>query len=213
MKVAIGVPVMYNFEGYAKLMRSIQGTEITPYVQNNWDENIGVAASWNMFLDQAMNDNVDLLFIVNDDVTFDEGSINRAIAAWDTRPEGCILISGHQSLAEDQFYEGMADFCCFALDPFEATEKIGYFDNENFHPAYFEDNDYLYRIKLSPYSYHLYGGLKVHHEGSKTQFWNGEENRVVSHEAFRANQARYVRKWGGLPGSEQFTTPYGGQHE
>jgi GT2 family glycosyltransferase len=104
----------------------------------------------------------------------------------------------------------MADFCCFALNPKEAIEKIGYFDSDNFFPAYYEDNDYLYRVKLSEYEFYLYGGLKVHHEGSKTQFWNGEEQRVVSHDAFRANQQRYIQKWGGLPGSETFVLPFNG---
>lgn len=208
MKLAVGVPVMYNFEGYAKLMRSLQGTELTPYIQNNWDENIGVAAAWNLFLDQAIADDVDLLFIVNDDVVFEPGSFWKAVEAWQNRPEDCILMSAHTSIAESEFHPGIADFCCFALDPWEAKEKIGYFDSDNFFPAYYEDNDYLYRIKLSPYQYYLYGGLKVNHVGSQTQFWKGEEERVVSHEAFRANQTRYIQKWGGLPGEEKFETPF-----
>lgn len=200
---------MYNFEGYTKLMRSLQGTQMTTYVQNNWDENIGVAAAWNMFLNQAAQDEIDLLFIVNDDVTFEPGSFWNAVHAWEeSRPEDAVLMTAHTSIAEEQFYPGMADFCCFALNPKEAIQRIGYFDSENFHPAYYEDNDYLYRVKLSEYEYYLYGGLKVHHEGSKTQFWNGEERRVVSHEAFRANQQRYIQKWGGLPGSEKYTTPF-----
>lgn len=209
MKVAVAAPVMYNFEGYTRLMRSLQGKEFTPYVQNNYDTNIGVAAAWNLFLEWAVNDNIDMLFIVNDDVTFEEGSYDRAVEAWETRrPEDCIVMTCHCSYAEDQFYPGMADFCCFALDPKRAIQEIGYFDHENFTPAYYEDNDYMRRIKLAGFEYYLYGGLKVHHEGSKTQFWNGEENRVVGHDAFRANQERYVRKWGGLPGNEFFTTPF-----
>ena len=209
MKIAIGVPVMYNFEGYTKLMRSLQGTHLTHYVQNNWDSNIGVAAAWNMFLDQADQDDIDLLFIVNDDVTFEEGSFWKAVNAWSERPDDCVLMTAHTSIAEPVFHPGIADFCCFALNPREAKEKIGYFDSENFFPAYYEDNDYLYRIKLSPYQHYLHGGLKVSHEGSKTQFWNGQEDRVVGHEAFRQNQGRYIKKWGGLPGAELYTSPYG----
>lgn len=210
MKIAIGVPVMYNFEGFTKLMRSIQGTEITVYVQNNWDENIGVASAWNLFLDQAINDNIDLLFIVNDDVTFEEGSFWNAVRAWETRPDDCILITGHTSISEPVFHEGMADFCCFALNPTQAMKEIGKFDDVNFYPAYFEDNDYLYRIKLSEFNYFMYGGLKVHHEGSKTQFWNGtgDEERTVSHDQFRTNRSYYKQKWGGEPGYETFLTPF-----
>lgn len=210
MKVAIGVPVMYNFEGYAKLMRSVQGHEFVPYVQDNWHTNIGVAASWNLFLNWAVNDGVDLLFIVNDDVTFADGSLTNAIDAWQDRPEDCILMTAHCSKADKSFYPGMADFCCFAINPREAIDQIGLFDQQNFYPGYFEDDDYLYRIKLSPKQYYMYGGLKVSHDGSKTQFWNGEENRVVSHEAFRANQKRYVDKWGGPPEHELYTEPYNG---
>lgn len=209
MKLALGVPVMYNFEGLAKLLRSVQGTEMTLYIQDNWNENIGVAAAWNLFLDQAVSDNIDLLIISNDDVIFEEGSLWKAVHAWQDRPEDCILMTAHTSIAEDGFHPGVADFCCFAVNPKQVLDEIGYFDSENFFPAYFEDNDYLYRIKLSKFRNYLYGGLKVQHEGSRTQFWHGEENRVVSHEAFRDNERRYVEKWGGRPGEETYTIPYG----
>lgn len=208
MKIAIGVPVMYNFKGFTKLMRSIQGTEITFYVQDNWNENIGVAAAWNIFLDQAVNDNVDLLYICNDDVTFNPESFWRSVRAWENRPSDCILMAGTASPVEHEFMEGLGDFCCFALDPKLALDEIGYFDSDNFNPAYFEDNDYAYRISLTDWKQYRYGGLDVSHEGSATQFWNGKDDGVVSHQAFRANELRYIDKWGGLPGQETFLTPF-----
>ena len=208
MKVGVGVPVMYNFEGYTRLMRSLQGKQFTPYVQNNYDTNIGVAAAWNLFMEWAINDGIDMLFIVNDDVTFEPGSFDKAVESFAEKPSDCIVMTCHCSYAEDQFYPGMADFCCFALNPKEAVDKVGLFDHENFQPAYYEDNDYMRRIKLAGFEYYLYGGLKVHHEGSKTQFWNGEDKRVVTHEAFRKNQNNYVKKWGGLPGAETYQTPF-----
>lgn len=208
LKVGVGVPVLYNFEGYTRLMRSLQGNEFVPYVQDNYEHNLGVAGAWNLFLEWAINDNIDLLFIINDDVTFEEGSFRRAVDAFPSRPEKCVLITCHCSYADDKFYPGVADFCCFAVEPKQVVEAVGFFDSENFHPAYFEDNDYMRRIKLAGLEYCLYGGLKVNHVGSKTQLWHGEEKRVVSHEQFRKNQRNYVNKWGGLPGSEVFSVPF-----
>lgn len=207
MKLGIGIPVLSNFEGCVKLLRSIQGTQISTYIQDNWNNNLGVAASWNMFINQAIEDNIDLLFIVNDDALFEPGSFWKAVNAWASRkPEDCILMTCHCSHAEDQFYPDMADFCCFAFNPRQLKAEIGLFD-ENFYPAYFEDNDMMHRIKISSFKYYLYGGLKCWHEGSKTQFWAGRDNPVVDSPAFEKNRDYFNAKWG----NGEFTKPFNGE--
>lgn len=207
MKVAVGIPVLHNFEGCVKLIESLNGEHFTPYIQNNWDENIGVAAAWNIFLDKAIQDQIDLLIISNDDIVFNPGSFSSIKNAWLNKPDDCILM-GTSTDGSVEFTKESVAYFCFALNPADALREIGYFDQKNFIPAYFEDDDYSYRIKLSQYSEYGYRGFFVEHAGSVTQFWNGEEDRVVSHEQFEANRNRYIEKWGGRPGEETYRSPY-----
>jgi hypothetical protein len=43
--------------------------------------------------------------------------------------------------------------------------------------------------------------------GPITQNWGGQQ--VVTGPMFRANEAYYIGKWGGKPGQETHTTPFG----
>jgi GT2 family glycosyltransferase len=95
------------------------------------------------------------------------------------------------------------------VHPKQFIKKVGYFD-EHFYPAYFEDNDMAYRMQRAGLSDFRRTDAVMFHKGSVTQFWNGEEEgRVVSHEAFRRNERYYQAKWGGGPGQEKFSVPYG----
>ena len=208
MKVAIGVPVLYNFEGFTKLVESVQGSNASFYVKDNWNENVGVAVAWNEFIDRAIEDDVDLLFICNDDLTFKKNAVQETVEAWKNRPNDCVILLSAPLDVEKEFIPGGSAFCAFAFNPKEALDKIGYFDADNFYPAYFEDSDYLRRIELSEYRQYHHGAFRVFHEGSVTQFWNGGDDRTVSHEQFRANQNRYIMKWGGLPNDELYTKPF-----
>jgi GT2 family glycosyltransferase len=91
------------------------------------------------------------------------------------------------------------------VKPEEFIQKFGLFD-EGFSPAYFEDNDMHYRIKISGGSAYARTDAGFYHHGSVTQNWGGQ--RVVSHEMFRSNQAYYEFKWGGRPGQEVYDRPW-----
>jgi hypothetical protein len=77
------------------------------------------------------------------------------------------------------------------------------FDN-NIFPAYFEDNDYCYRMRLA--------GLKR----INSEFFNPEvfrNSQTIARDKslnknFDRNRERYKEKWGGYPLEETFTTPY-----
>lgn len=102
------------------------------------------------------------------------------------------------------FYVGTKTWCCFIL-PVKTYEKIGGFD-EHFYPAYFEDMDYSYRIRLKNLTMHM------------SPFFNPEvyrnsqsiEKEPELNNRFLRNKRYYALKWGGLPGDERYKTPFNG---
>jgi GT2 family glycosyltransferase len=103
---------------------------------------------------------------------------------------------------EVPFYTTPLDWCAFIL-PKTTFEKVGEFD-EGFFPAYFEDNDYAYRMKLMgmgitkiPYlipSVHRVSQTMEHDDSVRVRF--------------HKNKKRYIEKWGGEPMQEKYKTPF-----
>ena len=85
-------------------------------------------------------------------------------------------------------------------------EEVGELD-ELFAPAYFEDNDYHYRMKLLGINAILYPPAMFYHYGSVTQLY-ADIRPIVSTGMFENNRANYINKWGGMPGEEKFIYPY-----
>jgi GT2 family glycosyltransferase len=204
-RVMLAVPVMYNFKGFTELMHSVD-ISVRPFVIPNWEENIGVSKAWNNALDESHRSDAEVLIISNDDVVFEPGCLEKLVAAitvddWD--------LATAVNTRDFPRYEDCAmdepDYACFAVDPIIFRSKYGYFD-ENFTPAYFEDNDMAYRISRSGGKQIKLPLARMYHKGSQTQFWNGE--RVVSHEMFRRNEGYYMAKWGGMPGKETYEVPF-----
>lgn len=87
----------------------------------------------------------------------------------------------------------------------ELLYEVGYMD-ENFFPAYYEDNDHRYRMKMADIEWeHL--PLEYHHTVSATIKRDPviyAKNRMT----YQENGRYYVEKWGGLPGQEKYTTPF-----
>lgn len=82
-------------------------------------------------------------------------------------------------------------------------DVVGEFD-EIFAPAYYEDNDYHYRMQLAGLNAITYPPAMFFHWASRTQL--EALGRPLSD---TANQhAQFVRKWGGDPAKEVFKTPY-----
>lgn len=99
------------------------------------------------------------------------------------------------------------NFSAFMLSK-ECWIDVGEFDEE-FAPAYFEDNDYHYRIGLAGMEAITYPPALFYHFASKTNLEASETGLpMISNGMFENNRAAYARKWGGLPGQEVFKTPY-----
>jgi GT2 family glycosyltransferase len=88
-----------------------------------------------------------------------------------------------------------------------ALERLGCFD-ENFYPAYCEDQDYARRAALAGLEEGNCGDTEVFHAGSTailTDYALRKQNEVSQ----SLNQAYYRRKWGGDPGTERYSSPFG----
>lgn len=90
-------------------------------------------------------------------------------------------------------------------------DEVGYFDEE-FAPAYYEDNDFIYRMRLA-------GILDTGDRSKRKIPWIGalryrcvQDGHAIANGVkvdLEKNAAYYAKKWGGLPGEEKFTTPFG----
>jgi GT2 family glycosyltransferase len=195
------VPVMKNFRGLSELIQSVD-EEIYPIIIPNWVENVGVSKGWNDGLSKAIDMGSEYAVISNDDVLLNPGTIHKMVMGLNDFD----LVSATNT-RDDESYEGYdehPDFSCFAVKPKEFISKFGWFD-ENFSPAYFEDNDMARRMIISGGTYRRDLSATMFHRGSVTQNMDGP---VVTSPMFERNREYYTRKWGGWPGSEVFTSPF-----
>lgn len=91
---------------------------------------------------------------------------------------------------------GDGSFSCYLLDV-EAYKKVGEFD-ENFNPAYFEDNDYLERIWIAGYKPERLQTATYYHFVQGTVKNNEEDAKAYP--VYMQNNLEYFKeKWGKVP--------------
>lgn len=207
--IGIVVPTLNNFEGLAKLIASI--SETVPYhifVIPNWEGNRGVAASWNEGAKKAISVGCTEIAFINDDVTLSPLTLQLMSFCLSEHPYAAVVTGTDSRKVKpgDQDICFNPDYACFMMTA-GSYSFIGEFD-ENFTPAYFEDNDHHYRVKLAGKDALRLNRLVFEHEGSATQF-KDKKYPVVPSLMFENNRDYYVKKWGGVPGRERYTSPYG----
>lgn len=158
--------------------------------------NIGVAAAWNAILDEAD----DTVIISNDDVELGRDALyslsKEYVAQW----------GGDRALPIFLIADGGPDAngWCLFLHSRELYKKIGPYD-ESFSPAYYEDSDYRWRMKLDGIEPVLVKTEFKHHGyGSKSE---------ATAKIMRRSLEQFERKWGGDPrGPEEvlFRQPFDG---
>lgn len=164
-------------------------------------ENI-LAAAWNDIMNFGIDYEFDYVIIANDDVTPHANSIEALVTAAIKQLDiGMWNGSGNQTKGV-----GGNSYSFFLLHKW-AYAIVGEFD-ENFRPAYFEDNDYDYRVKLAGLIREEVSACTFDHIGSATMNSMPTERKVHHHASFVANKQHYIRKWGGEPGKEQFKVPF-----
>ena len=192
--------LMKALESYSEVMPEVtklildNGNQDIPCIDDNtwiWQstQNLGVAASWNYLIGKAIVNDFKYFLILNDDVILqkDEAQIKQ------------ILSKG----TSEHFYlcRPFYNWSSFILTK-KVYEKIGPFD-ENFKKAYFEDNDYMYRMRLAGVP------IKYVDELNPDIYLNSqtiEKNPLLG--GYVENREYFLQKWGGLPESETFKTPF-----
>jgi GT2 family glycosyltransferase len=150
------------------------------------EKNIGVAGSWNMLCDEIYKDH-DYAIILNDDIYFGRKDY-----------EVDNLLSNFKK----DFYVTMQDWCVFII-PKKTYKQVGKFDHE-FYPAYYEDNDYHYRMKLLGKSFFEIPFLNPFlYQASQTIDKEPSLRKFVED-----NKQRFIKKWGGVPTKETFKKPF-----
>lgn len=160
-------------------------------------ENLGCARSWNTFAKTLLFNDDTALLLVGDDVLFRADTIGAMVDAMETQDADFVT-------AEP------GGFSCFMVRH-RLFQKIGYFD-EQFWPAYYEDNDFHRRMQLSGVCKEVLVSARYDHvnKGSQTYASFNAVERMEHNKRFETNRARYVSKWGGLPHEEKFNEPYNG---
>lgn len=205
MKLIIGIPTINRAdllnEALANYFEDFKDSEIVicdngkqeiitrekNFVIYRPEQNLGVSGSWNMIMDYAEKVKATHVLMLNDDIYLgkSEEEIATIIRLW-----------------KPQFLCTELNWCSFIL-PVETYQKVGKFD-ENFFPAYFEDNDYFRRMSLADVPIIVNPMLNpVIYRNSMTIQKSPELNS-----GFEKNRQYYISKWGGQPTQEKFNTPF-----
>jgi GT2 family glycosyltransferase len=165
------------------------------YIVPNLDFRLSVSGALNKGFRWALRDGCDYIVYAADDVIIKGDDIERLLTT---------LIEEDKWVVSLQ----LGGLAFFAINPV-VFDEVGYWD-EGFYPAYFEDNDWYYRIKLKdPNRYKEIPGQSVHLESVTLKRMSPHE--VEKHHInFRRNRDRYIAKWGGEPYHETFTVPWNG---
>lgn len=188
-----------NNERISRLVHKLEGGQV---VLKDYRQNRGLAKSWNEGI--MMSQPSDVTIVFNDDITFSPGDVDLIANTSAENPHNFIVTcAGWNEVHQARMVlHGLA---CFAIQKI-AIDTVGYFD-ENFWPAYFEDNDFWRRCTLAGLSHINCAETNVIHKGSQS-LRNNPRLSHQNHSTFPANEQYYFRKWGGGPREEMFETPF-----
>ena len=175
------------------------------------NERNNLSMAWNVGVKTAINQGYKYVLIPNLDILLHKKAMQSLIAFGDVyiKDTGIIacnpindivmfeIAPDNPEKATKLIENNDQSFSCFLLS-IEAYKKIGAFD-EQFEPAYFEDDDYLHRAKQSGYR-----PTKLQH----AMFWHflqgtvknaNSETRDIYNESLEKSKRLYILKHGGEP--------------
>jgi len=178
-------------DGDEQLIKILSGPEKVVLVSAGL--NMGVASSWNWFMRNVPMEH-GFMIISNDDVEFYKDTVR-------------LFYEEMQKPEIDMVIGESGEWSMYTLSK-KLFDEVGGFD-ENFYPAYFEDNDFCYRMKLINKEFVHAKHISYGHQTSSTLAAFNDQQTEQHHQNFRKNRAYYNNKWGGLPMQERFTVPFG----
>lgn len=152
-------------------------------------QNLGVARSWNYLVQKGIGMGYDYFLVLNDDIVYKGGP---------GRINALIEEGGQLAFHQPRPHYNWSIFL-FSKWVFQ---KVGQFDPE-FKKCFFEDDDYKYRMKMA--------GIDVRWDDALApEIYRNSETTKRSPElgGYVENRDYFIRKWGGLPLEEKFTTPF-----
>lgn len=221
MKIGIGFAIMNNFKGAIEALQSVRTEhDWQPYFQPQHRNQISLAAAWNKMAKEAFADGCDYALICNDDILFAPDTIDAMVREHQrlNETENVVMVTPNNILAElngdiwaildykipegvETSFSDHPNFSCFLIGP-DYFEKIGTFD-ENFWPAWYEDNDSHRRAQLLGYREICTTAAPMIHIG-------GVSTSMMANPSSETSRLYYMKKWGGIPwpASEVYDHPY-----
>ena len=175
-------------------------SDIDEFVMGFNGHNAGVAVGWNQIIKMALEWGATKILICNNDIAFGPHTVDGLVEAFNQLRENVhetvmVTATNHtknpndlSSIQQKWKYHEHPDFSCFMITP-EFLDRIGYF-NEDYDPAFFEDNDTHWRILMTGYKAFGTDWAPYSHIASRTR--HGNPN-LVTHENFRRNKIKFFR--------------------
>ncbi len=165
-------------------------------------QNLGVAASWNHGIHQLFADpTVTHVMALNDDVALGQDQL-------------IDVINVLQEMPSKWMFKGRFQWSVWILSRAGAEamqyESGKYFD-DRFFPAYFEDNDFHWRLRA--FGEHRYIGDLIELTPEVQRSSMTVQKDPALNTRFPANRRYYVEKWGGPPGQEMRHPDHGFEAE
>ncbi len=179
-------------------------------IVDNTLHNRGVPVSWNAGRKRVLDEGTDWLVICSAAVRFGPSGGRDFLDALSQSDDRLFRAAFMNGIPVVEAGNGLG----WHLIAFQRSvlERVGPFD-ENFSPAYHEDNDYSYRIQLSygvdSRAPGFVGPLwpKVDIDARLVEVAHGIKQANIAVD-FVALSSYYQRKWGGESGKESYKTPF-----
>lgn len=202
--LAVGIPTINRADLLAECLEDLtkQGFDVLVVDNGNQgishpnivvnEQNKGVAGSWNQLIRTLRANNPALTHVVllNDDIVWGK-SVDQV--------KSILAEHGTNTLVTSDFFWSVI---CI---PLELYDSVGEFD-ENFFPAYFEDNDYAYRVKLTNGEFKHVSTAELNPVVMRNSMTIDKDQSLNKN--FEANAQYFFRKWGGEPTKERYLHPF-----
>lgn len=131
---------------------------------------------------------------VSNDIEFGDGDIAYIESMMYTTSEPRVITGG----------------CTWGAMNRAVVDVVGLWDEHNFYPIYYDDNDFAYRCQLVGVEWIEYEGNITHGvgQGPSVTIQSSDAHRAANQVTFEMNHRTYLEKWGGEPRHEVFTTPW-----
>ena len=181
--------------GVASTIEQFQMLDELPIEIHKPAHNLGCGPSWNFVI--RNNPDAGYWLFIGNDIELAPGDLAKIDGFVRAHPDYATMPAnwGHSLFAVTQ----------------AGLEGVGYFD-ENYWPAYSEDQDWMYRLKLAGLPWADVPDVRaIHGEPplwGSTTVWSDSVLTQRCRITQRNNLEFYSRKWGGPPGKEIFTHPF-----